>query len=105
MVLSIVFTTYTRNGLKTCNLNKPLYYSKLVLKKDKCSSVENTLVLKFDKAILKKIIELITLIIIINAVNSIISLKWLSSRVFKTFMQFFQIVIEDIRSSRPQMLC
>ena len=54
MVLSIIFTTYTRNGLKNCNLNKTLYYSKLVLKKDKCSSVENTLVLKFDKAILKK---------------------------------------------------
>ena len=91
MVLSIVFTTYTRNGLKTCNLNKPLYYSKLVLKKDKCSSVENTLVLKFDKAILKKKKNRIDNIdIIINAVNSIISLKWLSSRVFKTFMQFFK---------------
>ena len=53
MTHSIVFTTYTRNGLKKCGVNKPLYYSKLVLKKDKCSSVENTL-LKFDKAIFKK---------------------------------------------------
>ena len=30
-----------------------LFETSLVLKKDKCSSVENTLVLKFDKAILK----------------------------------------------------
>ena len=35
-------------------MNKPLYYAKLVLKKDKCLSVENILVLKFHKAILKK---------------------------------------------------
>ena len=62
MVFSIIFTTYARN-----DLNKPLYYSKLfffVLKREKCSSVENTLVLKFDKAILKKRIELITLILL-----------------------------------------
>ena len=40
--------------LKICSVNEPLYYVKLVLKKDKCLSVENILVLKFDKAILKK---------------------------------------------------
>ena len=33
-----------------------LFETSLVLKKDKCSSVENTLVLKYDKAIFKKII-------------------------------------------------
>ena len=40
--------------LKSCSVNEPLYYAKLVLKKDKCLSVENVLVLKFDKAMLKK---------------------------------------------------
>ena len=40
--------------LKSCSVNKPLYYAKLVLKKDKYLSVENVLVLKFDKDILKK---------------------------------------------------
>ena len=40
--------------LKSCNVNKPLYYAKLVSKKDTCLSVENVLVLKFDKAMLKK---------------------------------------------------
>ena len=44
-------------------MSKPLYYAKLVFKKDKCLSVENILVLKFDKAIFKEIIELITSII------------------------------------------
>ena len=55
MALSIIFTTYTRNGFKNFSVNKPLYYStSLVLEKDKCSSFQNTLALKFDKAILKK---------------------------------------------------
>ena len=40
--------------LKSCIVNEPLYHAKLALKKDKCLSVENVLVLKFDKAILKK---------------------------------------------------
>ena len=40
--------------LKSCSVNWPLYYAKLVLKKDKCLNVENNLVLKFDKTILKK---------------------------------------------------
>ena len=40
--------------LKSCSANEPLYYVKLVLKKDKCLSVEIILVLKFDKTILKK---------------------------------------------------
>ena len=39
--------------LKSCSVKEPLYYAKLVLKKDRLS-VENILVLKFDKAILKK---------------------------------------------------
>ena len=75
MALSIIFTTYTKNGLKNCSLNKPLYYSKLVLKKDKWSSVENTLMFKFDKAILKKNNRKDKINIIINVFNSIISLK------------------------------
>ena len=37
--------------LKSCSVNEPLYYAKPVFK---CLSVENNLVLKFDKAILKK---------------------------------------------------
>ena len=40
--------------LKSCSVNKPFYYAKLVLKKDKCLGVENNLMLKFDKVILKK---------------------------------------------------
>ena len=40
--------------LKCCSANETLYYAKLVLKKDKYLSVENILVLKFDKAVLKK---------------------------------------------------
>ena len=40
--------------LKSCSVNLPLYYAKLVLKKGKCLNVENNLVLKFDKTILKK---------------------------------------------------
>ena len=39
---------------KSCSVNEPLYYAKLVLKKDKCVSIENILVLKFDETILKK---------------------------------------------------
>ena len=51
MALSIIFTTYNRNGLKKLQCERTF---KLVLKKDKCLSVENILVLKFDKTILKK---------------------------------------------------
>ena len=40
-------------GLKSCSVNEPLYYAKLV-KFWKKTSVKNILVLKFDKAILKK---------------------------------------------------
>ena len=40
--------------LKSFNVNELLYYAKLVLKKDMCLSVENILLLKFNKAILKK---------------------------------------------------
>ena len=47
------------------------------MKKDKCSSVENTLMLKFDKAILKKKNVIYNIYIIINVINSIISLKCL----------------------------
>ena len=54
MALSIVFAIYTRNGFKKCSVNKLLYVPSLVLKKDKCFSDENILVLKFDKAILTK---------------------------------------------------
>ena len=38
--------------LKNFSVNKPLYYAKLVSKKDKCSSVEKSLVLKLDRATL-----------------------------------------------------
>ena len=51
-------------------MNKPLYYSKLVLKKDKSSSVENTLMLKFDKAIFKND-RINNIDIIINVMNSV----------------------------------
>ena len=56
MALSIVFTTYTRNGFKKLQRERNfiLCETSLVLKKDKCLSVENILVLKFDKTILKK---------------------------------------------------
>ena len=56
MALSIIFTTYTRNGLKNCYCEQTfiLFETSLVLKKHKCSSVENTLVSTFDKDILKK---------------------------------------------------
>ena len=56
MVLSIKITTYTRNGFKKlqCERTSILCETSLVLKKGKCLSVENNLVLKFDKAILKK---------------------------------------------------
>ena len=54
MALSIIFTTYTRNGFKKlqCERTVILCETSLVLKK--FSSVENILVLKFDKTILKK---------------------------------------------------
>ena len=55
MALSITFITYTRNGLKKLWFEQ-IFIScetSLVLKKDKCLSVENILVLKFNKAILK----------------------------------------------------
>ena len=78
MALSIIFTTYTKNGLKNCSLNKPLLFeTSLVLKKAKSSSVENTLVLKFDKGVLKTKNRIDNIDIIINVTNSIISLKWL----------------------------
>ena len=56
MVLSIIFNTYTRNGLKKllCEQTFILCETSLVLKKGKCLSVENIMVLKSDKAILKK---------------------------------------------------
>ena len=41
MALSIIFTASPEIALKSCNVNKPLYYVKLVLKKDKCLGVEN----------------------------------------------------------------
>ena len=45
-----------QNGFKKlqCEQTFILCETSLVLKKDKCLSVENILVLKFDKAILKK---------------------------------------------------
>ena len=56
MALSIISTTCNRNGFKKlqCERTFILCETSLVLKKDKCLSVENILVLKFDKAILKK---------------------------------------------------
>ena len=56
MALSIIVITYTRNGFKKlqCERTFILFESSLVLKKGKCLSNENILVLKFDKAILKK---------------------------------------------------
>ena len=40
--------------LKSYSVKELLYYAKLVLKKHKCLSVKNNLVLKFGWAILKK---------------------------------------------------
>ena len=40
--------------LQICSVNEPLQYAKLALKEDKCLRVQNILVLKFDKSILKK---------------------------------------------------
>ena len=59
MALSVNFTLYTRSGKyeQTFILCK----TSLLLKKDRCLSAENILVLKFDEII--EIIELITLII------------------------------------------
>ena len=56
MALSIIFTAYTRNGFKKlqCEGTFILYKTSLVLKKGKCLNVENILLSKFDKAILKK---------------------------------------------------
>ena len=56
MALSIIFTTHNRNGFKKlqCERTFILCETSLVLKKDKCVSVENIPVLKFDNAILKK---------------------------------------------------
>ena len=55
MILSIIFTTYTRNGFKKLQCERTFILCKtgLVLKKDKCLFIKNILVLKFDKAILK----------------------------------------------------
>ena len=55
MALSI-FNTYTRNGFKKlqCERTFILCETSLVLKKDKCLSVENILVLMSDKTILNK---------------------------------------------------
>ena len=60
-----------------CEQTFILFETSSVLKKDKCSSVENTLMLKFDKAILKKKNVIYNIYIIINVINSIISLKCL----------------------------
>ena len=46
MALSIIFTTYNRNGLKKLQYE---WTFKLVLKKDKCVSVENILLLNLTK--------------------------------------------------------
>ena len=47
MTLSIIFATYTRNGFKKLQCER-------TFEKRQVLSVENILVLKFDKAILKK---------------------------------------------------
>ena len=56
MALSIIFTTYTRNGFEKLQFERTfiLCETSLVLKKDKCLSDANILVIKFDKAIFKK---------------------------------------------------
>ena len=56
MALSIIFTTYTRNGFEKLQCERAfiLCETSLVLKNDKCLSVEDILVFKFDIAILKK---------------------------------------------------
>ena len=40
MAFSIIFTTYARMVLKSCSVNEPLYYAKLVLEKGKCLNDE-----------------------------------------------------------------
>ena len=59
MALSVSFTSYTRND--KCEQTFILCETGLLLKKDRCLSAENILVLKFNEII--EIIELITLII------------------------------------------
>ena len=59
MALSVNFTSHTRNG--KCEQTFILCETSLLLKKDRCLSAENILVLKIDEII--EIIELITLII------------------------------------------
>ena len=56
MALSVISTTYTRNGFTKlqCERTSILCETSLVLKKGKCLRDENILVLKFDKAILKE---------------------------------------------------
>ena len=56
MAFSSIFITYTRNGFKKfqCERTFTLFETSLVLKKGKCLSDENILVLKFDKAFLKE---------------------------------------------------
>ena len=56
MALSIIFPTYSKNGFKKLQCERTFILSEtsLVLKQGNCSTVENILVLKFDKAILKK---------------------------------------------------
>ena len=57
IALSIILTTYARNGLKELQCEQTFIVSKisLVLKKNKCClNVENILVIKFVKAVLKK---------------------------------------------------
>ena len=54
MALTNIFTTYTRNGFKKLQCEQTFILCKTSFKKDKCLSVENNLVSKFDKAILKK---------------------------------------------------
>ena len=52
MALSIIFTTYTRNGFKKLQRERTFIPCKTSF--EKCLSAENNLVLKFGKAILKK---------------------------------------------------
>ena len=54
MALSIIFTTYTRNSFKMLQYEQTFILCETSFEKDKCLSVENILVLKFHKAILKK---------------------------------------------------
>ena len=48
MALSIIFTTTPEITLKSFSVNEPLYYAKLVLKKDKRLSAENILNNRID---------------------------------------------------------